>query len=376
MKVLLIAPSPPPAGGIETVTNNLVKFFHTNRDGNQLVLYNTSHPFRPVTNQSLIIRLYTGIIDSLKTYIHVIRIIKKDLPDILHLASSASLSLIKDIFIVKAANHQRIPIVLHWHFGRIPDLKKKRNWEWKLLLKVIRKSTLSVAIDNKSYRALTEAGCSNAVCIPNPLAQEIEQKALQCYGNHDQRYQNRIIFVGHIIKNKGVFELVEACTQIIGINELILIGPYEENVQKELTRIARQRNDGAWLKFTGELNMDQVLDYMVHSPVLALPSYTEGFPMVIIEAMAMGCAVIATDVGAIPEILNIGTKLPCGICIPPQKVDSLREAILELIENQSESETFGRRGMERVLNTYTMEKVFRLYRAAWENALHRKTQFS
>jgi glycosyltransferase involved in cell wall biosynthesis len=373
MKVLLVAPAPPPAGGIESVTQNLVNFFQASQNGHQLLLYNTSHPLRPVTSQSWFTRLYTGIIDSWKTYFSVVQVIKKAKPDIVHLASSSSLSLLKDILIVKAANRLKTPIVLHWHFGRIPELSKKRNWEWKLLLKVAQKSTLSVTLDNKSYSTLLEAGLSNVVNIPNPLAHDVELRVTELFGRPDKRQRNTLIFVGHIIKNKGVFELVEACLQVSRVSELILIGPCEEEVKNGLLKIARQRNKGNWLKFTGELNINQVLDYMAHSPALVLPSHTEGFPMVVIEAMAMGCAIIATDVGAIPEILAIGTNAPCGICIPPHNIERLREAISQVFEGQNVWPTYGKRGMDRVLKTYTMTRVFKLYQIAWEKALNRKS---
>jgi glycosyltransferase involved in cell wall biosynthesis len=371
MKVLLVAPAPPPAGGIESVTQNLVNFFQTSRNGDQLLLYNTSHPHRPVTSESLFTRWYTGIIDSCKTYLSVVSIIKKSKPDIVHLASSSSLSLFKDILIVKAANRLKTPILLHWHFGRIPLLSKQRNWEWKLLMSVIQKCTLSVTIDNRSYSALFEAGLSNIVNIPNPLPHDVEQKVLELSKNTNQRPKDRLIYVGHIIKSKGVIELVEACLEVTSVNELILIGPYEEKVKNVLIRIARQKKEGRWLKFTGELNINQVLEYMSRSPALVLPSYTEGFPMVIIEAMAMGCAIIASDVGAIPEILATGTKTPCGVCVPPQNIEKLREAIFQVFENHNKCATYGKRGMDRVLTAYTMKQVFKLYRMAWGNAINR-----
>ncbi|MBI9063783.1 MAG: glycosyltransferase family 4 protein [Marinilabiliaceae bacterium] len=369
MRVLFIAPAPPPVGGIESVTDNLVNYLKLNKNGTDLILFNTSHRYRPVTSKSLLIRLYSGVFNSLKTYFKVLSFIKKDKPDIIHLASSASLALFKDLLIVIAANRSRIPIVLHWHFGRIPFLQKKRNWEWRVIRIVICKSTRSIVIDSKSYAILVNEGFSNIVNIPNPLALDIEDKTRELLAKSSQRVQGRLIYVGHIIKDKGVFELVEACSQTPMIKEVILIGPYEKDVKDDLLKIAKERFATNWLKFTGGLEINQVLEYMKHSPVLVLPSYTEGFPMVILEAMAMGCAIIATDVGAIPEMLGINTTTPCGICIPPQNVEKLRDAILNLTENQYELERFGSKGMKRVLNYYTMEKVFMQYKMIWKSAI-------
>jgi glycosyltransferase involved in cell wall biosynthesis len=370
MKVLLIAPAPPPVGGIESVTDNLVNFLKTNPDGTNLILYNTTHRYRPVTSQSLAVRLFSGITNALETYFKVIRTIKNERPDIIHFASSSSLALFKDFLIVKAAIRSKIPVVMHWHFGRIPSLQKKSNWEWRLLQKVIRKSTMSIVIDQKSYDSLVNEGFSNVTYVANPLAFDIEKKATDFIVWPNHRQSGRLIYVGHIIKDKGVFELVEACVLIPSVNELILIGPYEETIKKELIKLAKLRSNGNWLRFTGAMPIGQVLDYMLGSPVLVLPSYTEGFPMVIIEAMAMGCAIVATDVGAIPEMLAIETNSACGLCIPPRNIEKLHGAILELTDNPDEIETFGKRGMERVLKNYTIENVFGQYKAVWEKALN------
>lgn len=56
-------------------------------------------------------------------------------PDVMHLCTSASLGLLKDFLLLRLASHKNIKKVLHLHFGRVPDLVKKNNWEWKLCRK-------------------------------------------------------------------------------------------------------------------------------------------------------------------------------------------------------------------------------------------------
>lgn len=369
MRVFLIAPMPPPAGGIQSVTENLLGYIKSNPNGINLIHYDNAHRFRMSTSEAVFIRLITGITNSIKTYYDALSVMKSDKPDVIQLDSSSSLALIKDYLIVKAAKRHNIPIVMHWHFGRIPDLNKKKNWEWKILHYVIQNSAVSIVIDNRSFDTLLDEGFTNVVNIPNPLPHDVEIKAKKLIQKSGRRINSRIIFVGHIIKSKGVFELVKACTQIPQIHELVFIGSYEESVKKELIHIALSAKKGLRLNFTGQLKIDRVLEFMCTSQILALPSYTEGFPMVIIEAMAMGCAIVATDVGALPEILAIRTQTPCGICVPPRNVERLRDAISKLTNNQNELEMLGKRGVERVLNSYTMEKIFTQYMTVWKAAL-------
>src|SRR5690606_33278070 len=108
------------------------------------------------------------------------------------------------------------------------------------------------------------------------------------------------------------------------------------------------------------------------SSIFALPSYTEGFPNVILEAMSMGCAVIATNVGAIPEMLAISSDKPCGICVPVKNVEKLTEAITLLISNPQKVEMMGRNGSERVLKYYTFNSIIKQYMSVWQNALTRE----
>jgi glycosyltransferase involved in cell wall biosynthesis len=367
MKVLLVAPmslSLGPVGGMGSVTENMIHFLK-NRDEINLIHYNTVHKIRSITSQSLMVRLFTGISNSLETYFKVVALIKNDKPDVIHLASSSSFALLKDYLIVKAANRLGISIVMHWHFGRIPALIIHQNWEWKVLKSIIRNNTLSIVIDKKTLDCLVQAGFSNVVYIPNPLALDVEQKAREFLTKPGPRLKNRLIYAGHVIREKGVYELVEACSQIPMNIELILIGSYTNDIKNELTGIAQKKDEGRWLSFAGQQKKDQVLEFMRNSPVLVLPSYTEGFPMVIIEAMAMGCAIIATNVGAIPEILAISGETPCGICVPAQNTEKLKNAIITLVNDPSTIEVMGKRGIERALGNYNPENIINEYMKIW-----------
>jgi glycosyltransferase involved in cell wall biosynthesis len=142
-------------------------------------------------------------------------------------------------------------------------------------------------------------------------------------------------------------------------------------IKKELEGIAAGKRNGTWLKFSGQQNKEQVLEIMSNSPLLVLPSYTEGFPMVIIEAMAMGCAIIATDVGAIPEMLALSGDKPCGIGISCRNADMLEKAILTLLNDTEYTKILGQRGIQRVLNAYNGERVNDEYLKAWSMAINK-----
>lgn len=369
MEVLLITPLPPPSGGIGTVARSLVDYAARFPGRIELTVCNTSHRLRPETTENQPVRLLTGVINSLSAIYRSWRVIVQKKPAVVHLASSASLALLKDLAIIRIARSHGIPVVVHWHFGRIPELMQLRNLEYKLLCRTIRRSAHSIVIDAVSCRSLQSAGLSNVSYIPNPMAEDLESMARNRMTAEGKRICRTVLFVGHIIRMKGVYELAEACRQTGAVQKLILAGPYETSVRSDLERIASQREGGRWLHFTGAIPASQVLELMRMTPVFVLPSFTEGFPMVILEAMAMGCAVVATAVGAIPEMLASRSADPCGICLPECRADSLKEAIEQLMNNPQAVADYGRKATARVLQQYTMNNIFPRYIQVWQNAL-------
>ena len=145
--------------------------------------------------------------------------------------------------------------------------------------------------------SLVSYGFTNVYKVPNPLSQELESE-IRSMAPAVKRLPRRILFVGHVLPSKGVYELVNACSGINDI-ELRVVGRVEDKVKDELQSLASV-SAGKWLNILGEKSQEEVLHEMLSCEIFVLPSYTEGFPNVIIEAMACGAPIIATGVGAIP----------------------------------------------------------------------------
>lgn len=371
LKVLLVSPLPPPVGGIASWTVNVLNYYNqSSKENIELALCDSSNKERRITSRSYFTRIYSGIINSLKTFNKVKKNLKHN-PDVIHLVSSSSYSLLKDLLIIRLARRKNIATVTHWRFGRIPDLATRNNWEYKLLCHVIKKSTHSIVIDSKSFNLLKEKGFTNVLNVPNPIADELGLIAETIFHELKPRIANHLLFVGHVVTQKGIYELVEACKNSDKKIRLTIIGPYEEEVKQRLLTISENSKKGSWLEFLGALDKEEVLKHMKEHPILVLPSYTEGFPNVVLEAMAMGCAVIGTNVGAIPEMLDIGSETPSGICVPHGNTLALEEAINELIERPEIIQEFGRNGIRKVLDYYSMKVIFSKYCEVWNISLRK-----
>jgi colanic acid/amylovoran biosynthesis glycosyltransferase len=156
----------------------------------------------------------------------------------------------------------------------------------------------------------------------------------------------QIVSVGRLAEAKGLPLLVEAARRLAadGLSfELVLIGdgPLRATIEGLVARHGLQEQ----IRLTGPLGTEAVRAEILRSRALVLPSFAEGLPMVLMEALALGRPVIATYVAGIPELVVPGE---CGWLIPAGSVEALTEAMRDaLLAPTEELERLGRAGAAR-----------------------------
>ncbi len=155
----------------------------------------------------------------------------------------------------------------------------------------------------------------------------------------------RLLFVGHITRAKGVIDLVHAVARLPADMpwHLDLVG--RDTVELETTEAIRQfihENRLAYrITMHGRLDDDALLEMYLSSDIFVLPSYWEGYGIVLLEAMSHGLAVVSTTAGAIPEVVR---NHETGILVSPGDVDTLTDTIAHLIRKPSLREFLARNG--------------------------------
>jgi glycosyltransferase involved in cell wall biosynthesis len=124
--------------------------------------------------------------------------------------------------------------------------------------------------------------------------------------------------------------------------------------KKELEDMATELGIADRVTFAGV--RDDVPSLLELMDVFVLGSLSEGSPNAVLEAMAAGLPVVATDVGGLPEMVIDGES---GILVPPGDSDALAEAIGELLDDPSRAETMGRAGLALAMDRHDIEKVVR-----------------
>lgn len=148
----------------------------------------------------------------------------------------------------------------------------------------------------------------------------------------------RFVFVGRIVGDKGINELVEAFVRINQEHpntQLTLVGKYESNLDPIKPETLRVIEDNPCIDACGpRYNDDLLMEYM-KSDCFVMPSYREGFPNTVMEAGAMGLPSIVTDINGSREIVIHGEN---GIIVSLKDTDALYEAMKQMVEDASARE--------------------------------------
>lgn len=365
IKVLLCSPKKG-KGGITSWTNHILNYY-ASLSQPKVDLHLLAMDRKLYVNESLSVfgRLFYGYKDYAEIIKSINRETKQNHYDMVHVVSSASLSLLKDIIILRKMKRSQIETAIHFRFGRIPELFQHPNWETMLLKKVVKLTKRVIVIDEASYNTLKQQGYDNVYYLPNPVS-----PAIQSIINNNssiERKPRTLLFAGHVIKTKGVFELIEACKQIPDI-KLKMIGLVTPDIQKLIDEQVKPDAE-SWLSMPGNLPFEEVIKEMLSCSVFVLPTYTEGFPNVILESMACGCPIVTTPVGAIPEMLDIHGEEKCGVYVKVKDVDGLRNAIQYMLDNPEYAASIGAKAQKRVNEMYAMPKVWDNLCAIWKWSL-------
>jgi colanic acid/amylovoran biosynthesis glycosyltransferase len=163
-----------------------------------------------------------------------------------------------------------------------------------------------------------------------------------------------ILCVGRLVPAKGQHVLVAAVDRLVksGRNvrlRLVGGGPDRESLEREVSK----RYLGEHVVFEGIINQDQIRELFYKADVFALPSFAEGIPVALMEAMAMGIPCITTFVAGISELIRDGVD---GILVAPSDQEGLVHAIERLIDNPELVREFARAGRERVIDKYNLDR--------------------
>jgi glycosyltransferase involved in cell wall biosynthesis len=224
-------------------------------------------------------------------------------------------------------------IILHIHGA---EFKLFAGRHRQSVCKALQSADAVVALSNSWKTFLEqECGCHNVTVVDNIVDKPVETST-ECVGNKPCQ----LLFLGYLSKRKGIYDLLEA----IGENRVAYFGKIRlviggNGETEQVTDFIKRNNIDDIVDFKGYIEGDDKKRLLATSDIYILPSYNEGQPISILEAMSYGLPVISTKAGGIPEIIEDGVN---GLLIDAGNKEQIRDAINKLINDKELRQSMGR----------------------------------
>jgi glycosyltransferase involved in cell wall biosynthesis len=271
-----------------------------------------------------------------------------------HVNMAERLSLFRKSAVILISKAMGIPVVLHLHAAQLPQfyrelpslIKRFVRWVFSLANTCVVLGTASRAfvIDELGMAAKKVEIVVNGV--PEPT------KCRKISGTNSTR---EILFVGNLSERKGVSDLLDALSLLKNENLNIKATFVGGGDLAHYRGRARELDVADIANFAGWLDQDELATLMAGADLLVLPSYDEGLPLVILEALANGVAVVCTPVGEIPNFLSDGEN---AVFVPPGNVQELAEAIKNVLKDASFKKSLEDAGLKVYKERFSLGSFF------------------
>jgi colanic acid/amylovoran biosynthesis glycosyltransferase len=174
--------------------------------------------------------------------------------------------------------------------------------------------------------------------------------------NGDARLADpKILYLGRLVPEKGQAILLEAVSLLSerghAVN-VVLAG--EGPSRPELELIAERLGIASLSSFLGAVGQEEICALYADASIFCLPSYAEGVPVVLMEAMAMELPVVSTRIAGIPELIDDGQT---GLLVSPGRPDELADALQQMLDDPSLRSQMGSRGREKVISEFSTDRL-------------------
>jgi glycosyltransferase involved in cell wall biosynthesis len=285
-----------------------------------------------------------------------------------HVNMAERLSVVRKGLIVVVAHHIGLPTVLHLHAAQLPQFYRSLpSWAKRLLRYVFSVADEVVVLGHASKRFVADVLQVPETRItilingvPGP-AKRLEPR------HHDGPVH--IVFLGNLLERKGVTDLLNA----LGRQELAELQWKATfagggDIEKYRAAVA-ERNLLDRVSFPGWQNQEQADQLVSTADILALPSYDEGLPLVILEALGRTTAVLCTPVGEIPDELTDGEN---AVFVTPGDVPGIAVALADLVAHPDKRAKIALAGRALYEERYGMGVFFNnllaIYRRVFDRA--------
>lgn len=344
MRVLLVGKGTPDRGGIPTFLHAVVNSELATR--HDLTFLNVAHHSTPQGGKATIANFRRTVRDAAVVWrgAHGFDVVH------LHSALVPTVTLLRAGLLAAAARSRGAAVVVHVHGGNLESWLTGRIRR-RVMRLAMRPARRIVAVWGAGEAALLEAlGPDRVTLLDNGVDVTV-------FGGHDggPHHPPRILYVGLLTPRKGVLDLLEASRLLRqrGVaHELHLLGGTPDE-GPDAEAAVRAGADGE-AKLLGTLPPERMPAAYGSAEVFCLPSWWEAMPLSVLEAMASGLPVVATDVGDVARAVIHGTT---GLVVPPRSPSDLADALEMLLTDPACRLRMGEAGRVRIAQDFSAQAM-------------------
>jgi glycosyltransferase involved in cell wall biosynthesis len=278
-------------------------------------------------------------------------------PDVVHVHTSHYLSFyLSSMYVLFAAYVWRSPVVVHVHGSSFDEFVRDASWPVAAFQSLVFGASDAVIVLSEYWRETlaTRVAERKLVVLPNAVVP----------GEYDPDFstdRQHLVFVSNHQARKGIVEMSDAVAALHerGVEFSTTIagsGPLSHHA----AAVAEEFSD---VEYVGYVSEPEKRDLLSRATVYVLPTYAEGLPIAILEAMAGGNAVVSTTVGSISSVVDERN----GVLVPPGETEALTDALEDVLRDRDATREKCRESRARVESDYAWADI-----AAELDALYRR----
>ncbi len=297
----------------------------------------------------------------IRAYRSIEKAMRASKPDVVHVHMSYRGSFYRTYAIHNLCKKYGVPDIVHLHGSEFQKWYNESDDKTKSKIRtLLKESSAFIVLGEKWDKIICDIEpetrtvvVSNTVHVPSETVSWKENPF-------------QILFLGVLIKRKGVADLIQAISLLKKEDRLnnikfVIAGSGAE--EESLKRQANELQVEPWIEFAGWTDGDAKEQYLKESQALVLPSYNEGLPIAVLEAISYGLPVIATDVGDMASAVRDGEN---GFLVKPGDVSALADGIMEITEDADQYTQMSAKSKEIAWDEFSdskyFEKIYGCYR--------------
>lgn len=372
-KVLLVSSYPPPMGGIERYAQDIME--SSLKEHFQIDLFNLNIPesLRPRITTELStwnIVKRDGFFSTLKVFavvgkkiLKLRQLLKHSDYQGMHVLSTAGYGFFRNVVHILIAKRYKTRTIFH-HLGQIDDLY---NFSGPLLRRII-----SWGLNQGDYHVVQSQELAHflrkiTVRPVSYIYNGVKTGLFVPKDGYAHSKDNKVVVVslGRFGKRKGTFDVIEAAKQLALIRpnvQIVLMGSGEVDQFQKIIVDSGIKNVRLMVSPTDRERLQ-----MLHaSDIFLLPSYAEGQPIAILEAMSAGLPIISSTVGSIPEVVLSEN----GFLVTPGDIETITAHIIALADDPEGRQKMGRHNAQESMQKYDLARVIDEIKVLYLKALN------